>query len=444
MRNAKKWLEIAFILSKFDRNMPKIVDDKTIFSLFEVARSIRKTLAARYTQSYWIATELNKLNFYKHSGHCYPELVEKKDGKVVAEMRSTLWKVDYERINDAFKSVTKEPLKDGISVLIQATISYDELYGLSLRIIDIDPNFSLGVLAREKQEAIDRLKKEGIYDHNKNLPFPLLPKRVALISVDTSKGLADFLKILGNNPWNYRFEFLLFPALLQGDRAVSSILAQINKIATRIDEFDAVALIRGGGGDVGLSCYNQYELASAIALFPIPFLTGIGHATNETVSEMVAYKNAVTPSELADFLVQHFHNFSVPVLEAEKTLIKKAEKILNQGKADLDQSLNRFRFASQNLIREHRMLLDNHSRQVKMNSVAILRQHQESILQTSRQVSILSPVNTLKRGYSITYYKGKALMDAFTLQQGDEITTVVAEGTINSIVKKINTNNDEQ
>src|SRR5699024_3827015 len=154
-----------------------------------------------------------------------------------------------------------------------------------------------------------------------------------------------FLKILQNNVWNYRFEFLLFPALLQGDRAVSSILAQIEEIKSRIHEFDAVALIRGGGGDVGLSCYNQFELASAIAKFPIPFLTGIGHATNETVSEMVAYKNAITPSELADFLIQHFHNFSVPVLEAEKTLVKKAEKILDKGKSDLEQSLKQFRFA---------------------------------------------------------------------------------------------------
>src|SRR5690606_14402693 len=219
------------------------------------------------------------------------------------EMRSTLWKADFQRINKQFKEVTKEPLKDGIGVLIQATISYDELYGLSLRIIDIDPNFSLGVLAREKQEAIDRLRKEQIFDLNRSLPFPLLPKRIALISVETSKGLADFLKILQNNVWNYRFEFLLFPALLQGDRAVNSILAQIEEIKSRIHEFDAVALIRGGGGDVGLSCYNQFELASAIAKFPIPFLTGIGHATNETVSEMVAHKNAITPSELADFLI---------------------------------------------------------------------------------------------------------------------------------------------
>ena len=444
MRNAKNWIEINRNLSKFDMRMPEIIDNKTVFSLFEVAKSVRKTIAARYTQSYWVSAELNKLNFYKHSGHCYPDLVEKKDGKVIAEMRATLWGSDYQRINKQFQDITKEPLKDGIRILIQATVSYDELYGLSLRIIDIDPNFSLGVLAREKQEALDRLKKEQIFDLNRKLPFPLLPKRIALISVETSKGLADFLKILQNNAWNYRFEFILFPALLQGDRAVASILSQIKNIESRIDEFDAVALIRGGGGDVGLSCYNQFSLASAIARFPIPFLTGIGHATNETVSEMVAYKNAITPSELADFLIQHFHNFSVPVMEAEKTLIKKAEKILDKGRTDLEQAIKQFRFASQNLIRENTMVIDNNMRQVKVSSLSIIKQHHERLLQTSRQVSILSPKNILKRGFSITYYQGKALIDASTLKEGAEITTVVAEGEINSVVKTIKNQEDER
>lgn len=423
--------------------MPEIIDNKTVFSLFEVARSIKKTIADRYTQSYWIAAEMNKLNFYKHSGHCYPDLVEKKNGKVITEMRSILWKSDFDRINQQFLEITKEPLKDGIGILIQAAITYDELYGLSLRIIDIDPSFSLGVLAREKQEAIDLLKKGNIFDLNKKLPFPLLPKRVAIISVETSKGLADFLKILNNNPWNYRFEFLLFPALLQGDRAVSSILAQMENINKRIEDFDAVALIRGGGGDVGLSCYNQYALASAIARFPIPFLTGIGHATNETVSEMVAYKNAITPSELADFLVQHFHNFSVPVLDAEKTLIKKAGKIIEKGRGDLELSMKQFRFASQNLIRENRRVLDNDVRIVKQNSLAIIAKQKESLFQTNRQIGFLSPENTLKRGFSITYYKGKALLDASSVQEGEEVTTQVSKGKINSIVKTINSIKNE-
>lgn len=418
--------------------MSQNTDNKKIFSLFEVARSIRRTLANRYTQSYWVSAELNKLNYYKHSGHCYPDLVEKKDGKIIAEMRSTLWRTDYDRINTSFEAVTKEELKDGIQVLIQVTISYDELHGLSLRIIDIDPNFSLGVLAREKQEAIDLLKKHGLFDLNRNLPFPLLPKRIAIISVETSKGLADFTKILGENPWNYHFELLLFPALLQGDRAVNSILAQIENIKSRIEEFDVVAIMRGGGGDVGLSCYNKFDLAKEIAQFPIPFLTGIGHATNETVSEMVAYKNAVTPSELADFIIQHFHNFSVPLINAEKTLTRISQDLLNDARKTLDQELKKFKLACQNLIKTNEALIENNRLELKRNSFIIIKHEQERILQSSRQLSILSPENILKRGFSITYYKGEAIIDPSIVEEGQEITIRVAKGEIKSTVKSIN------
>src|SRR5690606_11527491 len=225
--------------------MPQIIADRTIFSLFEVARSIKRTIAQRYSQSYWVSAEMNKLNYYSHSGHCYPDLVDKKEGKVIAEMRSIIWKGDYQRINRQFEAITKEPLKDGIRILFQASISFDELHGISLRIVDIDPNFSLGLLVREKQESINRLREEQIFDANRRIPFPLLPKRIAIISVETSKGLADFLKIIEHNDWQYRFEYSLFPALLQGEKAISSILEQLHKTAENSSQFDVVTLIRG-------------------------------------------------------------------------------------------------------------------------------------------------------------------------------------------------------
>src|SRR5690606_23308483 len=184
--------------------MPEKLSDKTVFSLVEVARSIQKAIAQRYKSVYWVKAEMNKLNHYSHSGHCYPELVEKRDGQVIAEMRSVLWKADYQRINQRFIETTKEPLKNGITILFQATISYDPLYGLTLRIVDIDPVHALGELQREKLASINRLKAEGIFSANKNLPFPFVPKRLAIISVETSKGYAVFLKILLHNPWGYQ------------------------------------------------------------------------------------------------------------------------------------------------------------------------------------------------------------------------------------------------
>lgn len=439
--------------------MPEVIADKTIFSLAEVARSIQKTVAERYTSLYWIRAEMNKLNYYSHSGHCYPELVEKKEGRVIAEMRSVLWKSDYLRINQHFLEVAKEPLKNGITLLLQASISYDPLYGMSLRIHDVDPSFSLGVLEREKQECIDRLKEENIYYSNRQLPFPLLPKRLAIISVETSKGLSDFLKIIEGNPWQYHFEHVLFPALLQGEKAVASIAAQLKQVEAIKEQFDAVAIIRGGGGDVGLTCYNHYILASAIARFPIPVLTGIGHSTNETVSEMVAYKNAITPTELADFLIQHFHNFAVPVQRAEEITRLISRQLLEAVFDRLDHCSKDFNRASLHLIRKERQELQHNSIQVQQavksglrmaaeqlryppqrlaSASASLIKNQYTLLQVQqRQAELLDPQRILNRGYSITLANGKPVKDTTVLKEGDTVETILASGKLSSTVNKI-------
>ena len=303
--------------------MPEKLNDRTIFTLSEVAASIRKTLADRYTSTFWVKAEMNKLNLYPQSGHCYPDLVEKTDGKIVAELRSTIWKEDFQRINASFMTVLHEPLKSGISILLCARISFSPLHGLSLAIIDIDPSYSLGELEREKQQTLEMLRKEGLFLSNKSLVPAVIIKRIAVISVQTSKGFSDFRKVIDGNGWGYRFFYMLFPSLLQGEHAAEAMIAQLKRIEKVRHHFDAVAIIRGGGGDVGLSCYNDYNLAREIAMFPLPVITGIGHSTNETVAEMISFKNAITPTELADYLIQKFHNFSVPVQRACDVIINR-------------------------------------------------------------------------------------------------------------------------
>ncbi|WP_164109758.1 MULTISPECIES: exodeoxyribonuclease VII large subunit [Sphingobacterium] len=412
--------------------MPEVVENKTIFSLLEVTKSIQKTIADRYKSLYWIKAEMNKLNHYKHSGHCYPELVEKKDGKIVAEIRSILWKTDFERINQQFIQLLKEPLRDGITILFQAGVSYDPLYGLSLRIVDIDPTFVLGELEKEKKESIAQLHKEGLFDANKKLPFPTVPKRLAIISVETSKGLSDFFKIIAHNPWGYKIETTLYPALLQGDKSIPSIIRQLAVIADHLEKYDAVAIIRGGGGEVGLSSYNNYNLAKAIAIFPIPILTGIGHSTNETVSEMVAYKNAITPSELADFLIQKFHNFAIPVDQAQERLILRAqEAFLNQRKqlADFAQIISwnsKQKFASQ----QHQIQMI--SQRIQLFSRHILKEQQETLKGISRIVNMADPNLLLKKGFSITRINGKAITSREQVNEGDTIETSYADGILSS------------
>lgn len=467
--------------------MPQKADDKQIFSLQEVTSSIQKTLALRYTSSFWVKAEMNKLNYYPHSRHCYPDLVEKLDGKVIAQMKSTLWKDDYNRINDQFLRLVKAPLKDGIKILFCAKITFDTLHGLALRIVDIDPVFSLGELEREKQESISRLTSEGIFIRNKSLAFPLLPKRLAIISVQTSKGYADFLKIIEGNPWGYRMFHVLFPSLLQGDRAVESICGQLLRIRKLADHFDVVAIIRGGGGDVGLSCFNNYELAKQIALFPIPVITGIGHATNETVVEMVAFKNAITPTELADFLLQRFHNFAMPVQKAEEFLVTRVKRMIGDERRQLQHSVRIFRSVTDNimnrsyhdirqqardlfkqsnldLLRQKQTqsslvyklrtislaMCTHHKQDLRENYImmrrdlgAIFRHARNSMENMVRTVSNMHPDNVLRRGYTITRVNGKAITSLDEVKASDTIETIVVDGTIVSIIQNKKSTNDE-
>jgi exodeoxyribonuclease VII large subunit len=333
--------------------MPENINDRNVFSLLEVTMSIQKTLSARYASSFWVKAEMIKVNRYKYSGHAYPELVEKKEGKIVAQMRSILWSSQFENINSEFLRVTREPLKDGINIMFRAQINFSPEHGLSLRILDIDPSYTLGDLEKEKQETIRKLKEDGDYDKNKKLELPILPQRIAIISVETSKGYADFIDVLSNNEWGYKFFHMLFPSLLQGDEAAVSIRAQLNRIRKVQHHFDLVAIIRGGGGDVGLSCYNNYEMSKEIAQFPIPVITGIGHSTNETVAEMISHTNKITPTKLAEFLIQKFHNFSIPVNEGQRIVVETAERMLHEHALSLTEITKYFQSISQaSLLRE--------------------------------------------------------------------------------------------
>lgn len=476
---------INLVVHKNYPHLPELVDNKQVFTLYEVASSIRKTLAERYTSPFWIKTEINKLNIYAKSGHCFPELVDKKDGKIEAEMRATIWKTDFERINANFKKLVKEPLKDGIKVLMKATISYDPKYGLSLFIQDIDPSFSLGELEKEKKETIAKLQQEGLFGKNQLLPIALLPKRIAIISVDTSKGYSDFIKVIDQNIFGYRFFHMLFPAVLQGEASIASITRQLKNIKKVKKHFDAVAIIRGGGGDVGLSSFNNYQLAKAICSFPLPVFTGIGHSTNLTVSEMVAFQNAITPTELADFFLQKFHNFAVPLQRAEETIVDESillienEKKLFKNTVHLFKTLTRnrlktnhdeIRFLSSSLLQEtkfrlssERELLVTTKRDILRSTKELMKEEKneldriaisfqkdsqrffntqfEQLKNLEKIVQLVDPMNVVKRGYTITNVNGKILKSVEQIKEGDILNTFTADGNIDSQVTKIKKSN---
>ncbi len=437
--------------------MPETYNNKPVFTLLDVTRSIQKTISERYKTPVWIKAELNKLNYYKQSGHCFPELVEKQEGKVLAQMKATIWKDEFVIINREFQRVLHEPLKDGVKILFMAVISFDSTHGLALRIMDIDPSFTLGDLEREKQETIQRLKNENLYHKNKELRLSLLPQRMAVISVETSKGYADFMKIINSNQHGYRFFHMLFPSLLQGERAVASMMAQLDRIRNVKDHFDLVVIVRGGGDDIGLSCYNDYYLARAIAEFPLPVLTGIGHSTNETVCEMISYSNSITPTKLAEWLLQKFHDFSEPVKAAYKIISDKSRRLISEQKAEFNSEVKLFRSVMVNMLQRRKSDIKIQTRTLLQQSLfrfknekvflnqfqyripgathILLKSRGIEIEHTRQQIKNMSPENVLRRGYSITLLNGKAIKNFNEVQVGDSINTTIFEGNITSIVQ---------
>lgn len=302
--------------------------EPAILSLLEMTQLIRRTLQGGLNRRFWVKAEINKINVYKASGHAFLELVEKRNGQMVAQIKAVIWKSDYQSISLVFRKITGKDPGDGMAVLCETEVLYDPVYGLSLRITRIDPSYSLGEMEREKRECIKRLKSEGLFDRNKLVPKPLLIQRLAIISVENSKGYSDFREKIDNNPWGYAFFYQLFPALLQGDQAIRSIIRQLNRIEKVRGHFDAIAIIRGGGDDAGLSCYNSYELAKVVSELHLPLLSGIGHSTNETVVEMIAAVNAITPTDLADALLQRFHNVAVPLKNALQSIAMQSRRVI--------------------------------------------------------------------------------------------------------------------
>lgn len=387
--------------------------NEKVFSLKEVASSVKRTLNARYGSSFWVKAEMIKLNHYPYSGHSFPDLIEKQDDVIVAQMRAVIWSADFKRIRDKFRSCGLSDLTDGITILFRASILFDEFYGLSLRIIDIDTSFTLGEMEKQRMLCIERLKAEGIYSLNSSLSLPAVPKRFAIVSVGSSKGYNDFMQIVRKFSSRFAIFTHLFPSLLQGDGAINSISEALDRINDVADCFDAVLIIRGGGGDVGLNCYNHYNLCRAVALCELPVLTGIGHASNQTVAEQIAWRNFITPTDLADFLFSGFNNAYLEVLNLSKQLKSNADSILNTNN-------ERVKLLSESLKHkiENRILSEK-----------------ERLQMIERYIRLLDPSLLLQKGYSMTYLNGVLVSSVKDLKSGDEIVTRFSDGEIVSKLK---------
>lgn len=435
------------------------------FTLSQVTQSIEKTISSRYGTAVWIKAEMNKLNWYPHSGHAYPDLLEKKGGKVVAQLRGIIWKGNYDRIQANFKAELGAPLKEGVEILFLASITYNGIHGLSLMIQDIDVNFLLGSLERERQNTILKLQKEQLFDLNRSLKLPTIPQRIAVISVETSKGFADFKNALMQKEDQFKFYYQLFPAILQGERAITSIRFQLEKIRKALVHFDVVVITRGGGDEIGLSAFNDYDLAKDVATFPIPVLTGIGHATNLSVVDMVAYYHAITPTQIAQFLINQFENawnnlqsLSRRVLQSTQCILTQEERrILLQQKYlqwssqkylikwehellqinfQLNQlpiqSLNAWRIvfkqlseqldsSIQSFLSEQKEELELHEEKWEHLTTERLKSHKKDLSHLIQRADWMNPERILKRGYALIAQNEKIITESSLLKDGEFI-----------------------
>ncbi|HEX8947466.1 MAG TPA: exodeoxyribonuclease VII large subunit [Dissulfurispiraceae bacterium] len=401
------------------------------YSLYELNTLIKSALHRAFPEAYWVTAEIAECKCNQR-GHCYLELVEKADDKTVAQVKANIWAYEYRKLSQKFQAASGETLNPGMKIMLLVSVTFHEVYGLSLNVKDIDPTYTLGEMARKRKEIIERLRKEGIMDLNKSLSLPLVPQKIAVISSPTAAGYGDFFDQLGGNPYGYAFAHVLFPALMQGQEAEKSILAALERIGRCAHLFDVAVIIRGGGSVVDLSCFDSYALASCIARFPIPVITGIGHEKDDTIADMVAHTRMKTPTAVAEFLISGLMSFEETLMDIRDRVRTRVERALKDEHYRLHAVARRLAFVPAVVASLHNRLialrgdLKGHVRQ-------LIQKEDGRLGRMEQAVKLLDPENVLRRGYSITRCNGKVLKDASKVKKGAVLATRLHKGTVTSI-----------
>ena len=406
-------------------------------SLAELVILIQKALKDNLEPSYWVIAEIGEMNI-NQKGHCYLELIETRDDRVIAKSRATIWSYTYSNLSTWFQGITGQPLSQGMKILANVQVNFHELYGFSLNIKDIDASFTLGEKERIKQEVINKLIADGVFEMNKELALPLVPQRVAVISSSTAAGFGDFSDQLITNHYHYQVDTTLFQSIMQGDEAPASIIAALHKIIKE-DNFDLVVLIRGGGSQLDLDCFNDYDLCSHLAQFPLPVITGIGHERDNTIADMVAHTKQKTPTAVAEFLLQGFIDFETQIEELALKISRATTGMVQQERMRLESFENRISLKSKNIIDYHKQRLQAYRVNLGIkarNQTGLLARKIKAI---EERHSDLDPRNVLKRGYTFTTINRNSIF-AKKAKKDDEITTYTLEQIIESKVTKTRKN----
>lgn len=407
-------------------------------TLFALNALVRESLNDRFSDEYWIQAELSDVRS-NATGHCYLEFVQKepRTNVLLAKARGTIWASTYNLLKPYFEKETGQLFTSGIKVQVQVRVTFHELYGYGLTVVDIDPSYTVGDMVRRRREILLQLEEEGVLTLNKELPFPALPQRVAVISSETAAGYGDFSHQLEQNGGRFTFHVELFPALMQGRQVEESVLSALDAINQRVEEFDVVVIIRGGGATSDLTDFDTYLLAAACAQFPLPILVGIGHERDETVLDSVAHTRVKTPTAAAEFLLSCMEQ-SADVLytlrERMQTVVRHRLQEEHRRLYALTQHLP---LALSRRFHQARFRLSELERDIHQTAHRLVIRHRHRLALYSQQIADASPEKILRRGYSITLKDGKAVRSVSELQEGDVLLTLLADGGLDSVVKQV-------
>ena len=404
-------------------------------TLFELNRLVREAIENALPMEYWVEAELSECR--ESRGHCYMELIQKDEQTAtpIAKASAKCWANKWLTIRPYFERTTGQQLHAGMKVLLQVYPQFHEAYGFSWIVTDIDPTYTLGDMARKRQEIIQKLKAEGVFDLQKELQLPVFCQHIAVISSQTAAGYGDFCNQLADNPYGFKFETQLFPAIMQGEGVEQSIISALEQIYDM--PFDCVVIIRGGGATSDMSGFDTLALAENVANFPIPIITGIGHERDESVLDMISHTRVKTPTAAAALLIDHLKGVLETIEGAQSMIthyVQQKLSIANSQLSIISEAIPRL-FSIVKTRQEAK--IDALYTRLPMLIERRLTSERHRLQLMDEKLKALDPTLLLARGYSITMHNGRAVKDASQLPPGAEIETRLAKGTIHSVIKSV-------
>ena len=427
-------------------------------TLYELNQMVHETITISMPDEYWVEAEISDIREVR--GHCYMELIQKDEygNTPLARASAKCWKNKWMYISPHFERITGHILRAGMKILVQVYADFHETYGFSWIITDIDPTFTMGDMARKRQDIIRKLQEAGVLELQKELSLPLFTQRIAVISSEQAAGYGDFCNQLAENDYGFQFKLSLFRSIMQGEQIESSIISALNEINRQIDHFDVVVIIRGGGSTSDLSGFDSLLLAENVANFPLPVITGIGHDRDESVLDLVSHIRIKTPTAVATLLIDHLIEVYNRISDAQEELIQMVQRrieiekirlnvisekvpvlfslVSNRQNAWFDNLFLRIQNAITNRITQTEQYLNSLSEMLSplYEHIRIRENHRLEILQ--QKIKAQDPMLILNRGYSITTLNGRVIRNAKNLKKGDTLCTQMAKGKVTSIVKE--------